>query len=103
MGVGSRRGLRFAALGTLLAVFALPAYADNPTPPPPASVTDVNRSLEQLQADAAAVQADFAKATIAYTAALKAAQTAEAAARRPSPPRSRRRVRRRTSAGGSGC
>ncbi|MEV0284659.1 MULTISPECIES: peptidoglycan DD-metalloendopeptidase family protein [unclassified Kribbella] len=82
MVVGSRRGLRFAALGTLLAVFAVPAYADNtPTPPPPASVTDVNKSLEQLQAEAAAVQADFAKATIAYTTALKAAQTAEAAAK----------------------
>jgi len=77
----SRRRLRFAALGTLLAVIALPAYAD-PTPPPPASVTDVNRSLEQLQAEAAAVQADFAKATIAYTGALKAAQTAEAAAKK---------------------
>jgi hypothetical protein len=76
------RGLRFAALGTLLAVFAVPAYADDPTPPPPASVTDVNRSLEQLQAEAAAIQADFAKTTIAYTNALKAAQTAEAAAKR---------------------
>ncbi|MFI7064359.1 peptidoglycan DD-metalloendopeptidase family protein [Kribbella sp. NPDC050124] len=83
MVVGSRRGLRLAALGTLLAVFGLPAYADNsPTPPPPASVTDVNKSLEQLQAEAAAVQADFAKATIAYTNALKAAQTAEAAAKK---------------------
>lgn len=81
MVLGSRRGLRFAALGTLLAVVALPAYADDPTPPPPASVTDVNRSLEQLQAEAAAVQADFAKATIAYTNALKAAQTAETAAK----------------------
>jgi murein DD-endopeptidase MepM/ murein hydrolase activator NlpD len=78
--VGSRRGLRFAALGTLLAGFALPAYADDPTQPPPASVTGVNRSLEQLQAEAAAVQADFAKATIAYTNALKAAQAAEAVA-----------------------
>jgi len=76
------RGLRFAALGTLLAVFAVPAYADDPPPPPPASVTDVNRSLEQLQAEAAAVQADFAKTTIAYTNALQAAQTAEAAAKR---------------------
>ena len=81
MVLGSRRGLRLAALGTLLAAVALPAYADDPTPPPPASVTDVNRSLEQLQAEAAAVQADFAKATIAYTNALKAAQTAEAAAK----------------------
>jgi murein DD-endopeptidase MepM/ murein hydrolase activator NlpD len=44
-------------------------------------VTDVNRSLEQLQAEAAAVQADFAKSTIAYTNALKAAETAEAAAK----------------------
>jgi murein DD-endopeptidase MepM/ murein hydrolase activator NlpD len=42
----------------------------------------VNRSLEQLQAEAAAVQADFAKATIAYTKALKEAQTAEAAAKK---------------------
>jgi len=82
MVLGSRRGLRIAALGTLLAVFTLPAFADDPTPPPPASVTDVNRSLEQLQAEAAAVQADFAKATIAYTDALKAAQTAEAAAKK---------------------
>ncbi|WP_328999839.1 peptidoglycan DD-metalloendopeptidase family protein [Kribbella sp. NBC_00709] len=82
MDLGRRRGLRFAAFGTLLAVVALPAYADDPTPPPPASVTDVNRSLEQLQAEAAAVQADFAKATIAYTKALKDAQTAEAAAKK---------------------
>ncbi|MFF0343099.1 peptidoglycan DD-metalloendopeptidase family protein [Kribbella sp. NPDC004875] len=86
MGLGKRRWLRLAALGTVLAVAALPAYADDPTPsasePPPASVTDVNRSLEQLQAEAAAVQADFAKATIAYTKALKDAQTAEAAAKK---------------------
>ena len=83
--VGNARGLRFAALGTLLAVFALPAYAayaDDPTPPPPASVTEVNRSLEQLQAEAAAIQADVAKSTIAYTNALKVAQTAEAAAKK---------------------
>ncbi|GAA2804130.1 peptidoglycan DD-metalloendopeptidase family protein [Kribbella solani] len=86
MELGRRRGLRFAALGTLLAVIGLPAYADDPSPstsqPPPASVTDVNRSLEQLQAEAAAVQADFAKATIAYTKALKDAQAAEAAAKK---------------------
>ncbi len=86
MDLGRRRGLRLAALGTLLAAVAVPAYADDPTPsttqPPPASVTDVNRSLEQLQAEAAAVQADFAKATIAYTKALKEAQTAEAAAKK---------------------
>ena len=86
MDLGRRRGLRLAALGTLLAAVALPAYADDPTPttsePPPASVTDVNRSLEQLQAEAAAVQADFAKATIAYTKALKEAQVAEAAAKK---------------------
>ena len=82
MVLGSRRGLWIAALGTVLAVVALPAYADDPTPPPPASVTDVNRSLEELQAEAAAVQADFAKATIAYTNALKAAQTAEATAKK---------------------
>src|SRR5215207_7282894 len=76
------RGLRFAALGTLLAVFAVPAYADDKPSPPPASVTDVNRSLEQMQAEAAAVQAEFAKATIAYTNALHAAEVAEAAARK---------------------
>ncbi|WP_145811376.1 peptidoglycan DD-metalloendopeptidase family protein [Kribbella amoyensis] len=81
--MGNQRGLRLAALGVLLAVgTAVPAYAEDPTPPPPASVTDVNRSLEELQAEAAAVQADFAKATIAYTTALKAAQVAEAAAKR---------------------
>ncbi|TDD61854.1 peptidase M23, partial [Kribbella antibiotica] len=51
-------------------------------PPPPASVTDVKRSLEQLQAEAAALQADFAKATIAYTNALKSAETAEADAKK---------------------
>ncbi|GAA1596545.1 peptidoglycan DD-metalloendopeptidase family protein [Kribbella karoonensis] len=45
-------------------------------------MTDVNRSLEQLQAEAAAVQADFAKATIAYTKALKEAQAAESAAKK---------------------
>src|SRR3954452_5188270 len=82
MVLGNRRGLRFAALGTVLAVMALPAYAGTPTPPPPASVTDVKRSLEQLQAEAAALQADFAKATIAYTNALKAAETAAAAAKK---------------------
>jgi murein DD-endopeptidase MepM/ murein hydrolase activator NlpD len=82
MGLGNRWGLRLAALGTLLAVTALPAYADDPTPPPPASVTQVGRSLEQLQAEAAALQVDFAKATIAYTAALKTAQAAEAAAKK---------------------
>jgi murein DD-endopeptidase MepM/ murein hydrolase activator NlpD len=81
--VGRRRGLRFAALGLVLAAVAVPAYADpDPSTPPPASVTDVNRSLEQLQAEAAAVQADFAKATIAYTNALKQAQAAEAAAKK---------------------
>jgi murein DD-endopeptidase MepM/ murein hydrolase activator NlpD len=86
MNLGRRRGLRLAALGTLLAAVAVPvAYADpspSATEPPPASVTDVNRSLEQLQAEAAAVQADFAKATIAYTKALKEAQAAEAAAKK---------------------
>ncbi|WP_405058809.1 peptidoglycan DD-metalloendopeptidase family protein [Kribbella sp. NBC_01505] len=82
MVLGNRRGLRFAALGTVLAVMALPAYAGTPTPPPPASVTDVKRSLEQLQAEAAVLQADFAKATIAYTNALKSAETAEAAAKK---------------------
>ena len=81
MELGNRRGLRLAALGTLLAVTTLPAYADDPTPLPPASVTQVGRSLEQLQAEAAALQADFAKATIAYTNALKASRAAEAAAK----------------------
>ncbi|TDO47710.1 murein DD-endopeptidase MepM/ murein hydrolase activator NlpD [Kribbella sp. VKM Ac-2527] len=79
----NKRAVRFAALGAVLAAVAvaLPAYAD-PTPPPPASVTDVKRSLQQLQAEAAAIQADFAKATIAYTNALNQAQTAEAAAKK---------------------
>jgi murein DD-endopeptidase MepM/ murein hydrolase activator NlpD len=85
--LGNSGRLRLAALAALVAVVAMPvyaAYADNPTPtpPPPASVTDVNRSLEQLQAEAAAIQADFATATIAYTNALKAAETAEAAAKK---------------------
>jgi murein DD-endopeptidase MepM/ murein hydrolase activator NlpD len=83
MDQGRRRGLRLAALGVVLTAVAVPAYADPPpSTPPPASVTDVNRSLEQLQAEAAAVQADFAKATIAYTNALKQAQAAEAAAKK---------------------
>jgi murein DD-endopeptidase MepM/ murein hydrolase activator NlpD len=79
----NKRAVRFAALGAVLAAIAvaLPAYAD-PTPPPPASVTDVKRSLQQLQAEAAAIQADFAKATIAYTNALNQAQTAAAAAKK---------------------
>ncbi|MEU8222305.1 peptidoglycan DD-metalloendopeptidase family protein [Kribbella sp. NPDC048915] len=89
MDFGGRRGLRLAAVGALLAAVALPTYAASaqadPSPsttePPPASVTDVNRTLEQLQAEAAALQADFAKATIAYTKALKDAQAAEAAAK----------------------
>ncbi|MGH3465907.1 MAG: peptidoglycan DD-metalloendopeptidase family protein, partial [Kribbellaceae bacterium] len=38
------------------------------------------RSLEQLQAEAAALQADLARATIAYTAAVKKAQQAKVAA-----------------------
>jgi murein DD-endopeptidase MepM/ murein hydrolase activator NlpD len=83
--LGKSRRLRLAALGALVAVLALPsyaAYADDPTPPPPASVTDVNRSLEQLQAEAAAIQADVAKATIAYTNALTAAASTEAAAKK---------------------
>ncbi|TDU84277.1 murein DD-endopeptidase MepM/ murein hydrolase activator NlpD [Kribbella voronezhensis] len=83
--LGNRRRLRLAVIGALVAVVALPsyaAYADDPTPPPPASVTDVKRSLEQLQAEAAAIQADFAKTTIAYTNALKAVQTTEAAAKK---------------------
>jgi murein DD-endopeptidase MepM/ murein hydrolase activator NlpD len=82
MGLGNRWGVRFAALGALLTVTALPASADDPTPPPPAAVTQVGRSLERLQAEAAALQAEFAKATIAYTNALKAAQVAEAAAKK---------------------
>jgi murein DD-endopeptidase MepM/ murein hydrolase activator NlpD len=83
--LGTSRRLRLAAIGALVAVVALPsyaAYADDPTTPPPASVTDVKRSLEQLQAEAAAIQADFAKTTIAYTNAIKAAQTTEAAAKK---------------------
>ncbi|WP_433002284.1 peptidoglycan DD-metalloendopeptidase family protein [Kribbella sp. CA-294648] len=78
------RRLRLAALGAVAAVLALPTYAAfaDPTPPPPASVTDVNRSLEQLQAEAAAIQIDVAKATVAYTSALKVAQTTEAAAKK---------------------
>jgi hypothetical protein len=76
---GRSRRLRVAALGVVLVAVALPAYADQPEPPP-ASVTDVSRSLEQLQAEAASLQADFAKATIAYTNALKATQQANAAA-----------------------
>jgi murein DD-endopeptidase MepM/ murein hydrolase activator NlpD len=79
---GKTRRMRLAALGAVFALFAQPAFADDPVPPPPASVTDVNRSLEQLQAEAAAVQADFAKATIAYTNALRDAQAAEAAAKK---------------------
>lgn len=82
--LGNGRRLRLAAVGALVAVVALPSYAAfaDPTPPPPASVTDVNRSLEQLQAEAAAIQIDVAKATVAYTNALKVAQTTEAAAKK---------------------
>jgi murein DD-endopeptidase MepM/ murein hydrolase activator NlpD len=82
--LGNGRRLRLAALGAVVAVVALPTYAAvaDPTPPPPASVTDVNRSLEQLQAEAAAIQIDVAKATVAYTNALKVAQTSEAAAKK---------------------
>ncbi|MFC0625743.1 peptidoglycan DD-metalloendopeptidase family protein [Kribbella deserti] len=73
------RRLRVAALGVVLAAVSIPmAYAD--PPPPPASVTDVNRTYEQLQAEAAALQADFAMATIAYTRALTQSQRADAAA-----------------------
>jgi murein DD-endopeptidase MepM/ murein hydrolase activator NlpD len=66
--------------GAVLVALCVPAYADEP--PPPASVTKVPtaRSLEQLQAEAAALQADLAKATIAYTAAVKKAQQAKVAA-----------------------
>ncbi|GAA3540153.1 peptidoglycan DD-metalloendopeptidase family protein [Kribbella ginsengisoli] len=82
--LGNGRRLRLAALGAVMAVVALPTYAAfaDQTPPPPASVTDVNRSLEQLQAEAAEIQLDVAKATVAYTNALKTAQTAEAAAKK---------------------
>jgi murein DD-endopeptidase MepM/ murein hydrolase activator NlpD len=83
--LGNSRRLRLAAIGALVAVVALPsyaAYADDPTPPPPASVTDVKRSLEQLQAEAAQIQAEFAKTTIEYTNAQKTAQTSEAAAKK---------------------
>src|SRR6266498_2572587 len=82
-----RPRLRIAALCAVLASLTAPALyspalADPTTPLPPASVTKVptGRSLEQLQAEAAALQADFAKATIAYTAATKAAEQARAAA-----------------------
>src|SRR5262245_29054434 len=79
------RHWRIAVLGTLLMGFSAPAFADDPTPPPsmpPASVTQIPTatSLEQMQAEAAQVQADFAKATIAYTTALKKAQQAQTAA-----------------------
>jgi murein DD-endopeptidase MepM/ murein hydrolase activator NlpD len=82
--LGNGRRLRLAALGAVVAVLALPTYAAvaDPTLPPPASVTDVNRSLEQLQAEAAAIQIDVAKATVAYTNALQVAQTSEAAAKK---------------------
>lgn len=81
--LGNARRLRLAGVGALIAVVALPSYAAfaDPTPPPPASVTDVNRSLEQLQAEAAAIQIDVAKATVAYTNALKVAQATEATAK----------------------
>ncbi|WP_328994235.1 peptidoglycan DD-metalloendopeptidase family protein [Kribbella sp. NBC_01245] len=76
----ANRRVRIVALGVVLAAVGIPmAYAD-PSPPPPASVTDVNRSYEQLQAEAAALQADFAKATIAYTKALGQSQQADAVA-----------------------
>ncbi len=82
-----RPRLRIAAVCAVLASLTAPALyspalADPTTPLPPASVTKVptGRSLEQLQAEAAALQADFAKATIAYTAATKAAEQARAAA-----------------------
>jgi len=82
--LGNGRRLRLAAVGALVAVVALPSYAAfaDPTPPPPASVTDVNRSLEQLQAEAAAIQIDVAKATVAYTNALKVAQATDAIAKK---------------------
>jgi murein DD-endopeptidase MepM/ murein hydrolase activator NlpD len=77
--VGGRPRLRIAALCAVMLSLALPAFADE-TPMPPASVTQVptGRSLEQLQAEAAALQADFARATLAYTAAQKQAAQAKA-------------------------
>jgi murein DD-endopeptidase MepM/ murein hydrolase activator NlpD len=82
--LGSGRQLRIAAAGAVLVALCVPAYADDPggTNLPPASVTEVPtaRSLEQLQAEAAALQADLARATIAYTAAVKKAQQAKVAA-----------------------
>jgi hypothetical protein len=77
--VGGRPRLRIAALCAVMLSLALPAFADE-TPMPPASVTQVptGRSLEQLQAEAAALQADFARATLAYTAAQKKAAQAKA-------------------------
>jgi hypothetical protein len=78
----ARRPWQAAVVGTVLVALATPAYADDPTPPaspPPASVTKIPTatSLEQMQAEAARLQADFATATIAYTTALKKAQQAK--------------------------
>ena len=83
-----RRGVRAVAAAVVAATLMtsmVPAYAGKPTPPPslpPASVTKLPtaKSLEQLQADAAKLQADFAKSTIAYTTALKKAQRTTAVA-----------------------
>ena len=80
-----RRGVRAGAVAVVIAATATmlgPAYADKPSPPPPASVTKLPtaKSLEQLQADAAKLQADFAKSTIAYTSALRKAQQTRATA-----------------------
>jgi murein DD-endopeptidase MepM/ murein hydrolase activator NlpD len=79
-----RRRTRIAAAGVVLLAVAGPAYADpDPTNTlPPASVTEVpsQRSLEQMQAEAAKLQAEFARATIAYTNALRVARTADATA-----------------------
>lgn len=80
------RTLRVAAVGAVLVALSAPAYADDPKVPPsslpPASVTKLptSRSLEQLQAEAAKLQAEFATATIKYTTGLKKAQQAKAAA-----------------------
>lgn len=88
-----RRGVRAGVVAVVVAALGLltpAAYAGKPTPPPslpPASVTKLPtaKSLEQLQADAAKLQAEFATSTIAYTTALKQAQqtknTADAADR----------------------
>lgn len=83
-----RRGVRAGVVAVVVALAStstVTAYAGKPSPPPslpPASVTKLPtaKSLEQLQADAAKLQADFAKSTIGYTTALKKAQQTKASA-----------------------